>query len=73
MPLDGLQIEMPIRWTLVARPFSTDREERSAPAGLSLAQMLEASDLPQRYWPYLQVFVDDEEVPRHWWARVRAS
>ena len=71
MPLDGLQIEMPIRWTLVARPFSTDREERSAPAGLSLAQMLEASDLPQRYWPYLQVFVDDEEVPRHWWARVR--
>ena len=71
MPLDSTQIPDPVRWTLVARPFSTDREERFAPAGLSLADMLERSDLPQRYWPYIQVFVDDEEVPRHWWPRIR--
>jgi hypothetical protein len=31
MPLDGLQSETPIRWTLVARPFST---ERDCPGGL---------------------------------------
>ena len=71
MPLDTTQFETQLRWTLVARPFSTEREERFAPVGLSLAQMLEASDLPERYWPYLQVFVDDEEVPRDWWAKVR--
>ena len=71
MPLDATQFETQLRWTLVARPFSTEREERFAPVGLSLAQMLEASDLPQRYWPYLQVFVDDEEVPRDWWAQIR--
>ena len=71
MPLDATQLDTQLRWTLVARPFSTEREERFAPVGLSLAQMLEASDLPQRYWPYLQVFVDDEEVPRDWWAQVR--
>lgn len=71
MPLDCTKIAEPIRWTLVARPFSTDREERLALFGLTLAEMLEQSDLPQRYWPYIQVFVDDEEVPREWWTRVR--
>ena len=57
MPLDATQFETQLRWTLVARPFSTEREERFAPVGLSLAQMLEASDLPERYWPYLQVLM----------------
>ena len=71
LPVDRLEIIGPVRWTLVARPFSTDREERLAPYGLTLAEMLERSDLPQRYWPYIQVFVDDEEVPRHWWTRIR--
>ena len=71
MPLDCTESPASVRWTLVARPFSTDREERLAPYGLTLAEMLEQSDLPQRYWPYIQVFVDDEEVPREWWSRVR--
>ena len=71
LPVDRLEIIGPVRWTLVARPFSTDREERLAPYGLTLAEMLERSELPQRYWPYIQVFVDDEEVPRHWWTRIR--
>lgn len=75
MPLDGATpVATPgamLRWTLVARPFSTERRTCAAPAGISLAQMLEASDLPQRYWPYLQVFVDDQEIPRAWWGRVR--
>ena len=33
--------------------------------------MLLASDLPERYWPYLEVYVDDEEIPREWWDRIR--
>ena len=71
MPFDSLVPPDPVRWTLVARPFSTDRQEMLTPCGLTLAQMLELSDLPQRYWPYIQVFVDDEEVPRQWWRHVR--
>ena len=66
MPLDGHLLDNSIRWTLVPRPFSTEREERYSPAGLSLAQMLLASDLPERYWHYLEVYVDDEEIPREW-------
>jgi hypothetical protein len=71
MPFDSITSHDPVRWTLVARPFSTDRQEKITPSGLTLAQMLELSDLPQRYWPYIQVFVDDEEVPRRWWRQVR--
>ena len=71
MPFDSLVPQDPVRWTLVARPFSTDRQEMLTPCGLTLAQMLELSNLPQRYWPYIQVFVDDEEVPRQWWRQVR--
>lgn len=67
MPLEGSEL----RWTLVPRPFSAERETRVTPVGLTLAEMLEASDLPRRYWPYLQVFVNDEEVPRDLWTRVR--
>ena len=70
MPLDEAT-GTTLRWTLVARPFSTERQEREACVGLSLAQMLEASELPRRYWSYLQVFVDDQEIPSAWWGRVR--
>ena len=71
MPLDCYPNDTQIRWTVIPRPFSSDREERFSPSGLSLAQMLIASDLPEHYWPYLQVYVDDEEVPREWWVRIR--
>ena len=60
-----------LTWTLLPRPFSSVREERSTPCGLSLAQMLVLSDLPERYWPYIQVFVNDEEVPHALWPRIR--
>ena len=60
-----------LTWTLIPRPFSSAREERFTPCGLSLAQMLVLSDLPERYWPYLQVYVNDEEVGRALWHRLR--
>jgi hypothetical protein len=53
------------------RPFSRDVQRAVAPAGVSVAEIVARAAIPPAYRSHLRVWIDDREVPRDWWPRVR--
>lgn len=52
-------------------PFRQARIDLVIQAGMTLAEMMEAAPIAATYHPYVRIWVDDWEVPRHLWATAR--
>lgn len=52
-------------------PFARGVEPRFAAEGATVAEIVRDAALPEHYWSFIRVWVDDVEVPRELWARVR--
>ncbi|MCM0018436.1 MAG: host specificity factor TipJ family phage tail protein [Tagaea sp.] len=61
----------PVRATLFRHPLSRLHEHAEFAPGLTIAEMLEASDFPPRVWGWLRVHIGEHEIPRDLWRVVR--
>jgi predicted phage tail protein len=55
-----------------ANPFASAFQHLEAQEGLTMQQIVDRANVPEKFLPYLRVFIEDREVPRRLWATVRA-
>jgi predicted phage tail protein len=67
----GMAPLLPIPVQVQRHPFESRTQPVEMPAGTNLLAMVRAAGLPEKFHQFVRVFVNDGEVPRAAWGRVR--
>ena len=63
--------ERPTPVILHPHPFSSETRQMTVHEGATIGEIVGVSGIPEQYWGFVRVWVDDVEVPRDAWLRVR--